>query len=628
MGGSSSKATAPPPVIAEGNYPDLPARVNTNLSTASAQQCNGCMLAVDTGVTTSSVTLTRDYGNVSNDECKQYQKDKDAVAKKELSFGDFLRGLAAGTYTRPVSQTNNGEFCEQILIDDEMIAKLTDYDAFLKHEPEIKGVRIRKVTGGGSFFSGSKVKIVLSLPLRAQYVSGLKDGVPDYKDITIRTMTLYHPSPIRVENVQHDAVLSLNDPSDEVKGDDTVILIPLKGSNTGAASETFFNKIVKHAISLSAPSMSTGMFEKVDVPTGADWNLKDLFWLDKTPTKDGFSKVLDAYYSWDGLPTFNRKEVSRQKWNETGIRIWEDVYGDQTYKINFGWEKSSSAVRYFMLANPVNIAMSDLSILTRNLPPTPPEQAIHKIPDAAMNTHLKNWPKQAPPPAGWPAAPIVYKAAEGDAIAGACCGGVERTVPTEEEPKDLPAFGKESFADYGNTGSISPNQIITVVFGFITVIFMMIGAAIALHLISRDYDYGLRSASNSVGEAVGAWFAKIAGRIKAIRNAISAAKASVSGEGDGGEMDLSSLKGLGQGKLGDMLGSVKGNAEGKLGDLLGSVKGNAEGKLGSLGDVSQFKQMLGGPSGGIEGFGKLNASSDTVKNLAGSVGSLLKGFKK
>ncbi len=583
------------------------------------------MLAVDTRVTTSSVTLTRDYGNVSNDECKQYQKDKDAVAKKQMSFGDFLMNMAAGKYTRPVSQDQNAQYCEQILVDDQMIAKLTDYNAFLANETQIKGVRIRKVTGGGSFSSGTKVKIVLSLPLRAQYVSEMKDNVPQFKDITIRTMTLYHPSPIRVENVQHDAVLSLNDPSDEVAGSDSVILIPLKGSNTGAKSEDFFNKIVKHAISLSAPSMVTGMFEKVDVPTGADWSLASLFWLGEA-TKDGYARVEDAYYSWDGLPTFNRSLASQS-----------------ASAINYNWVASDSSVRYFMLANPVNIAMSDLSILTRNLPPTPPDQAIHKIPDASLK-----WKNATPKPSYWNATPIVYKAAEGKAIAGSCCGGVEKTAPVEEGPKDLPSFGGTATESFTNKGSISSNTIITFVFGFITLLFMMIGAAIALHLIHKDYDYTLRTASNTVGEAVGAWFAKMAGRIKAIRNAITAAKGAASGEGGGEEGGLGdllgSVKGSADGKLGDLLGS----ADGKLGDLLGSVKGSADGKLGDLlgsaegklgnllgsaqgklGDVNQFKQMLGSSGSGpnIEGFGKL-ASSDTVKNLAGSVGSLLKGFKK
>lgn len=571
----------PPPRVIEDKYPELPARVNTNLSTSSAQQCNGCLLAVDTRVTTSSVTLTRDYGNVSNDECKKYQQDKQAVANKEMSFGDFLRGLAAGTYTRPVSKTDNGEFCEQILIDSEMVAKLKDYDTFLKEEQNIKGVRIRKVTGGGSFSSGSKVKVVLSLPLRAQYVSELKEGVPQFKEITIRTMTLYHPAPIRLENVQYDAVLSLNDPSDETAGEDGVILVPLRGSNTGSKSEDFFNKIVKHAISLSQPSLATGMFEKVEVPTGADWTLASLFWLGE-PTQDGYAKVLDAYYSWNGLPTFNRNETGRTTWAQKNVGL----FGDAPAEINFGWQATDSRVRYFMIANPVNIAMSDLSILTRNLPPTPPEQAIHKIPDAALR-----WRRQTPQPSYWPGTPIVYKAAEGKAIAGACCGGVERTEPVEEGPKDLPSFGTESFTNpsaRSSRGGITPNTIITVVFGFITLIFMMIGAAIALYFIHRNYDYGFRSASNSVGEMVGKWFAKIANRVNAVRNVVKTGVGVAKGASSG---DLSQLtSGL------------------KTGDL-----SQLTSKLGASGEVDKFKSMLG--------------SSPDIKNVLGNAGSLLKGLK-
>lgn len=586
----------PPPRVIEDKYPELPARVNTNLSTSSAQQCNGCLLAVDTRVTTSSVTLTRDYGNVSNEECKKYQQDKQAVANKEMSFGDFLRGLAAGTYTRPVSKTDNGEFCEQILIDSEMVAKLKDYDTFLKEEQNIKGVRIRKVTGGGSFSSGSKVKVVLSLPLRAQYVSELKDGVPQVKEIAIRTMTLYHPAPIRLENVQYDAVLSLNDPSDETAGEDGVILIPLKGSNTGSKSEDFFNKIVKHAISLAQPSLATGMFEKVEVPTGAEWSLASLFWLGD-PTQDGYAKVLDAYYSWNGLPTFNRNERSRTTWAQKNVGL----FGDAPAEINFGWQATNSRVRYFMIANPVNIAMSDLSILTRNLPPTPPEQAIHKIPDSSIKSPFMNFFGRDPRP-GWPGTPIVYKAAEGKAIAGACCGGVERTEPVEEGPKDLPSFGTESFTNRGNKGSITPNQIVTLVFGFVTLIFMMVGAAIALYFIHRNYDYGFRSASNSVGEVVGKWFAKIANRVNAVRNVVKTGVGVAKGASSG---DLSQLtSGLKTGDL-SQLTSKLGVGSGDLSQLTS--------KLGASGEVDKFKSMLG--------------SSPDIKNVLGNAGSLLKGLK-
>jgi hypothetical protein len=526
------------------------------------------------------VTLTRDYGNVSANECKQYQLDKEAVAKKQMSFGDFRTGLGSGKYTRPVSEEGNDkQFCEQILVDSEMMAKLTDYEEFVKLESQIKGVRIRKVTGGGSFSSGTKAKIQLSLPMRAQYVSEIKmvDGkqVPQVKEITIRSMTLYHPSPIRVENVQHDAVLSLNDPSDEVAGDDTVILIPLKGSNMGAKSEDFFNRIVKQIIGLEAPNPTTGMFEKVNVPTGSDWSLSSIFWLGG-PDSAGFAKIEDAYYSWDGLPTFNRAKTNTQFFDPA----IQAIFGWRAPRaIDYGWNPTDSRVRYFMLGTPANISMMDLSILTRNMPPTPPEEAIHRIPDSSAKPPPRG-PNQPMPP-GWPGTPIVYKAAEGKAIAGSCCGGRERTAPVEEGPKDLPSFGTESFTDYGNAGSITPNVIITIVFGFITVIFMMIGAAIALQLIHRDYDYGLRSASNTVGEVVGRWIAKIAAPIKQARAMMSAVRSP--------------------------------------GGVVASLKEGGLDKMGGQNlDVANFKASLGSSA----------AAPPKVQNLLGSAGSLLKGIKR
>ena len=587
MGGHFS-IPAPPPRVTEAKYPVIPARVNANLSTSSAQQCNGCAIAVDTRVTTASVTLTRDYGNVSAVECKQYQIDKEAVSKKQMSFGDFLNGLKTGKYTRPVSEVEGGaQFCEQVTVDEEMMEKLKTYQDFIDNEAKLAGVRIRKVTGGGSFSSGTKAKIKLSLPIRSQYVSEIKtvDGkpVPQVKPITIRSMTLYHPSPIRVENVQHDAVLSLNDPSDEVNGEDTVILIPLKGSNLGSASESFFNRIVTHTIGLAQPNTATGLFDKVDVPTGSDWSLASLFWLGE-PDGDGFAKIEDSYYSWDGLPTFDRAKTGTTYFDENFRRVFK---WNAPAAITYGWNKSDSSVRYFMVGSPVNISMTDLSILTRNLPPTVPEEAIHRIPDSSIKPPPRG-PNQPMPP-GWPGTPIVYKAAEGKAIAGSCCGGRERTEPVEEGPKDLPSFGTESFT---NAGSITPNSIVTIVFGFITVIFMMIGAAVALYFIHRDYDYKLRSASNTVGEVVGRWVAKIAGPIKEARAMISSARS-----GAGGLVDLK------QGGIGGLAGKLGGPAG--LADTLGPQ---------SL-DVTKFKQSLG-------------STQPQVQNLLGSAGSLLKGVKR
>ena len=579
MGGSPSKVPAPAPRVIEGSYPLLPSRVNANMSASSSRQCIGCRLAVDTRATVSSVTVTREYGNITNTECKRYQTDRAAVAAKEMSFGDFLMGLKNGAYSRPVSQTEKGEFCEQIELSGELADKITDFQTFQENEGKIKGVRIRKVTGGGSFSSHTKAKIKLSLPVRAQYVSEIKDGKPIVKDIVIRGMTLYHPSPVRIENVQHDAVLSLNDPSDEVSGEDTVVLIPLVGSNTGANSEAFFNKIVKHITTLAAPDDVTGLFSRVDVPTGSDWSIKDVFWLGD-PDGNGYAPVQDSYYSWDGLPTFNRTETSRRNWSQ--IIPLPGWYDDGVGEIGFGWKDSGSKVRYFMIGRPVNISSTDLSILTRNLPPTPPEQAIHSIPDASQTRYPTPLGANQPTPPGWPGQPIIYKSAEGRALGSQCCGGKERAPASDEATTTQPSF--ESFTNFaearagltsrmdaaqniynrGYAEGFSPSFIMTLIFAFITFIFMAIGAWIALYLIHRDYDYVWRTFSNNAGKVIGAILKKLSPPSIGLADTVKQSIPKM--------IDAGAGKALGAIPGGDPMAMLKGGPGGQMSGLLGKLK--------------------------------------------------------
>jgi hypothetical protein len=219
-----------------------------------------------------------------------------------MSFHDFITNLQAGNYSRPIAKTDRGEFCEQVFFNDEDAAKVTDLASFDANASKLKNVRIRQVTGGGSFSSGTKAKFRLSLPIKAKYVAQLQKinapvtqlglvavpvasshagsghgDTPVYEDISISMLTMYHPSPLRIENVQHDAVLSLNDPSDPTAK--TVILIPLKASNTGDESGDFFNKIAKHLTTITVPDSVTGLYPETDIPTGNDWNIKSVFWL-------------------------------------------------------------------------------------------------------------------------------------------------------------------------------------------------------------------------------------------------------------------------------------------------------------------------------------------------------------
>lgn len=91
------------------------------------------------------------------------------------------------------------------------------------------------------YSSLSKVFIKPSLPFKLSF----NDPNPDapkgtMRDYTIDTMAVYYPSPIRIENVQHDAVLSLGDPS---VGSDLVVLIPLAVSNTANVGTSFLDRI-------------------------------------------------------------------------------------------------------------------------------------------------------------------------------------------------------------------------------------------------------------------------------------------------------------------------------------------------------------------------------------------------
>jgi hypothetical protein len=353
-----------------------------------------------------------------------------------MSFRDFFTNLQDGLYSRPISKNDKGQaFCEQVLFSDEDAAKvnsLADFDANIS---KLKNIRIRQVTGGGSFSSGTKAKFRLSLPIKAKYVAQLQRSnppvnrlklwpvqwetvpgsetvTPIFEEITISMLTMYHPSPLRIENVQHDAVLSINDPSDPSAK--TVILIPLKASNNAAdESGDFFNKIAKHLTTISSPDSVTGLYPETDIPTGNDWNIKQVFWLD-APGADNISKVTDSFFTWMGAGSYNRVELSRS-----------------ATEIRYGWQPDGAQIRYFMLQTPVSISTTDLSFLTRSLPPTPAEQAIHKIPDPATASNPKVLYKKATGPGASASCGVVRERmsnqGQGDILASLFTGGAQKT---------------------------------------------------------------------------------------------------------------------------------------------------------------------------------------------------------
>jgi len=446
-----------------------------------------------------------------------------------MSFHDFITNLQAGNYSRPISKTDRGEFCEQVLFSDEDAAKVTDLASFDANASKLKNIRIRQVTGGGSFSSGTKAKFRLSIPIKAKYVAQLQRTnppvtrlklwppqwetvanasetvTPVFEEITISMLTMYHPSPLRIENVQHDAVLSLNDPSDPTAK--TIILIPLKASNTGDESVDFFNKIAKHLTTITQPDSVTGLYPETDIPTGNDWNIKNVFWLDE-PGSDNISKVTDAFYTWMGAGSYTRTELSRS-----------------ATEIRYGWKPDGAQIRYFMLQTPVSISTTDLSFLTRSLPPTPADEAIHKIPDPATAGNAKVLYKKATGPGASASCGVVRERmtnqGQGDILASLFTGGGVQDLLVDD--KGNPLMDKDSCDPFKanaknaiqSPSPFTPTKVAAYFFNFMILIAIALGAWLGLYFVTnKDYDYKFRDFASDAGKVVGTLALQTSGRIK------------------------------------------------------------------------------------------------------------------
>jgi hypothetical protein len=448
-----------------------------------------------------------------------------------MSFQDFFTNLQAGNYSIPISKNEKGqEFCSQVIYEDKDVKAVDplSYDQFkAKEKSNLKSIRIRQVTGGGSFSSGTKAKFRLSLPLKAKYVAELQVASPPsiglvsfpwrwqvtpgpetvtpvFKDISISMLTMYHPSPLRIENVQHDAVLSLNDPSDPTA--ETVILIPLKASNVGDESVDFFNKIAKHMTTITVPDSVTGLYPETDIPTGNDWNIKKVFWLDP-PGADNISKVTDAFYTWMGSGSYSRVELSRS-----------------STEIRYGWRPEGARVRYFMLQTPVSISTTDLSFLTRSLPPTPANEAIHQIPDPTTRGNSKVFYKKATGPGASAACgggrERMTNPGQGDILASLFTGGgmEDLLVGADGTPlvdtKSCDPFKANLKKAIAEPSLFTPTKAAAMFFNFMIIIGLAVGTWLALYFVTnKEYDYKLRDFAGDAGKVLGKLALQTSGRV-------------------------------------------------------------------------------------------------------------------
>ena len=354
MGGGQSQEAKVPKIIED----PLPIQSGAEgVTIQGSEGCVGCFLTVTNAMSTSAVTLTREYGDVSPEECLKMYEDFKAVNAGELAFSQFKSILQSGKYLVP----NNDKFCKRVRFSDEDAATIKNMEDYKSNVSKLEVIRVQKISGGGGFSSDTKIKIIPSIPFEVTF-SG--------KVIPVKTMTLYHPCPLRIGGdeamkvlAQPDAVLSLNDPSDPSA--DTIILIPIIISNNSSPSMDFIEKIAAPISSLRSPNPASGEFEPVNISPGATWTLTSVLPLDKN--KQGQDEVKSGYFVWPGVPAQERYLVS-----------------DANNTRHYGWRAvGTPAPSYIVLATPVTASGGSVNAI-RMLPPTPVNAAIHPIPSAGV----------------------------------------------------------------------------------------------------------------------------------------------------------------------------------------------------------------------------------------------------
>lgn len=364
---------------------------------------------------------------------------------------DFLNNLQAGRYYRDLG---NG-FCEQVELSGDEAAKVTSIGQL--NEGAFRSVRIQQMASGG-FSSDTKAKLTPSIPFQLRFSAGGSSPV----DISVKTMTLYHPCPLRLDGVQPDAVLSLNDPSFD--NPNYVVLIPLVGRNVPDPSTKFLEKILPQVVAVSEPDPSTGQYLTKDIPTGANWTLNNLFSTVAGPNQT--LEVANGYYEWKGMPTLER--VRTQSGNT----------------ITFVWRQSGTpSPRYIMLDTPVACNPADLAILTQRMPVTPPNDAIHAVLYSSNPLQRGIVHKQGPP--------VNCPVREGFQT---------RTI-TEESCDPW-----KTWAQTADGRGYTTQQIVTLLFQVLIVVAMGVGAFLALVAVLRMYDVEYKDFSEGLGKVTAVFF--------------------------------------------------------------------------------------------------------------------------
>lgn len=317
-----------PPVIR--NDPTLSIATSSACLECTSESCKDgkpCRLAVAPNKSAASVRIFRNRKVIDvrqSGNCENLIKAAGEIGKT-ITIQEFANNLREGkySYTSPRGggcndvTVNASQYGEILRLGDRY--DISDGNNWQNLLGKITYVRSRQLKD--SFLSENKLTIIPNVPFEMSY---------NGNTFSVTKMALFHPSPVRIENVQHDAVITLNDPIDNPK---FVVMIPLVASSFTTPSTAFFSRIGSAFSKVVLPNQEG----EETIPTGSDWSISKLF----NTMSDGIS-ITDSFYTWTGM------------------------------------NGTSKAGRYIVMEKPMFISAGELTEL-RNIPPIDPKFGIPSI---------------------------------------------------------------------------------------------------------------------------------------------------------------------------------------------------------------------------------------------------------
>lgn len=360
---------------------------------------------------------------------------KETVDPKPEVNTDTARGLY-------ISQSEGCDQCD-LYIDTGIStssARLSRLQGALRYDPS-------KPETAGPNSVNTSVVLKPSLPFKFRF-----NGVEE----TIGLMTVYSPSPLRIESVQHDAVIQIGWLLPGRFGPNRVIiLVPLVTGNAGGAGGAFVQAFASSIPSLlGLPPPAEGAGEPfLDISTGKDWSLSNLISL-----KDPFFTWVDSEYE-------------------------QYVKYDSLIERRIGW-KPKDGVRYIFMQNPIQVSANDMAMFSR-LPISDPLMVIPRLP--------KVYYKPGPPKN--------------------CITCVADTPVLKIPDITSPTATLSSNAP---PGGVSIDTILMIVFGIIGGIALFIGIYFGVKFAMGPKGLVLSQIGESLGKSLAAAYAKAKARAAAL----------------------------------------------------------------------------------------------------------------